>query len=98
MKIVIPGGSGQVGALLARSFRADGHHVTILTRAGSAPDTVAWDGKTLGAWADAIDGAGVVINLAGRNVNCRYTPANKREIMPIAWAMLTSSFACSWLS
>jgi len=83
MKLVIPGGSGQVGAMLARSFRADGHHVTILTRkqGAGASDTVAWDARTLGPWADAIDGADVVINLAGRNVNCRYTPENKREIM-----------------
>ena len=35
----------------------------------------------LGAWTNAIDGADIVINLAGRNVNCRYTPANRREIM-----------------
>ena len=84
MKIVIPGGSGQVGALLERAFRADGHDVIILTRArtGGAPGhVVAWDGKTLGPWADALDGADVVINLAGRNVNCRYTRANREEMM-----------------
>ena len=75
MKIVIPGGTGQVGGLLARAFRADGHDVIILTRAGGAPRPrrVAWDGRTLGPWADEIDGADVVINLAGRSVNCRYT-------------------------
>jgi uncharacterized protein (TIGR01777 family) len=83
MKIVIPGGSGQVGAVLARAFRADGHHVIILTRAGAggAPDAIAWDGRTLGPWADELDGADAVINLAGRNVNCRYTAANKAAMM-----------------
>ena len=83
MKIVIPGGSGQVGALLARAFRADGHHVIILTRAhaGGAPDAIAWDAKTLGPWTDALDGADAVINLAGRSVDCRYTADNRREIM-----------------
>jgi uncharacterized protein (TIGR01777 family) len=40
-----------------------------------------WDARTLGAWASEIDAADVVVNLAGRNVNCRYTPANRRAIM-----------------
>jgi uncharacterized protein (TIGR01777 family) len=39
-----------------------------------------WDAKTLGAWVSEIDGARAVINLAGKNVNCRYTPAALREI------------------
>ena len=41
---------------------------------------VAWDGKTLGDWVQAIDGADIVINLAGRSVNCRYTPENRHAI------------------
>jgi len=83
MKIVIPGGSGQVGALLARTFQADGHEAVVLSRSpASAPwRTVVWDGRTLGDWASELDGADVVINLAGRNVNCRYTPENRRSIM-----------------
>src|SRR3954468_11239297 len=82
MKIVIPGGSGQVGTLLARAFQRDGHEVTVLSRsAGSAPwPIIAWDAATLGSWAEALEGSDVVINLAGRNVNCRYGPANRREI------------------
>ena len=83
LKIVIPGGSGQVGTLLARSFHADGHDVTVLSRTPELRDWrfVHWDAKTLGDWTDEIDGADVLINLAGRNVNCRYTPENRREIM-----------------
>ena len=83
MKIVLPGGSGQVGTVLARALQRDGHEVVVLSRgAGSAPwRVVAWDARTLGPWADEIDGADVVVNLAGRNVNCRYTPANRAEIM-----------------
>ncbi len=42
---------------------------------------VGWDAATLGDWAREVDGADVVINLAGRNVNCRHTPANRRAIM-----------------
>ena len=83
MKIVIPGGSGQVGTLLARKFAADGHDVVILSRGGNA--TVGrgghWDGKTLGDWAGEVDGSDVVINLAGRSVNCRYNEENRRQMM-----------------
>ncbi|MBL8901177.1 MAG: NAD-dependent epimerase/dehydratase family protein, partial [Planctomycetes bacterium] len=82
MKIVIPGGTGQVGALLTRALRADGHHVVVLSRRrGGDGGTVAWDGRTLGPWAAEIDGADVVINLAGRSVNCRYTAANMEAMM-----------------
>ncbi len=82
MKIVIPGGSGQVGSVLTRAFRADGHEVVVIGRsAGDSGNGVVWDGKTVRAWADAIDGADVVINLAGYNVNCRYHQANRDRIM-----------------
>jgi len=83
MKIVMPGGSGQVGTVLARAFARDGHEVVVLSRrAGAQAWRVApWDGATVGEWAREIDGADVVINLAGRSVNCRYTAANRREIL-----------------
>jgi nucleoside-diphosphate-sugar epimerase len=32
MKIVIPGGSGQVGTVLARAFHTEGHDVVVLSR------------------------------------------------------------------
>jgi uncharacterized protein len=82
MKIVIPGGSGQVGTLLARSFVADGHEVVVLSRrAGSAPwRIVEWDAATVAGWSAEIDGTDIVINLAGRSVNCRYNAANRRQI------------------
>jgi len=83
MRIVIPGGTGQVGTLLARSFVADGHEVTVLTRnpKHAAWRVVQWDARTIGAWVAELDGADVVINLAGRNVNCRYTDENRRAIL-----------------
>jgi uncharacterized protein (TIGR01777 family) len=82
MKIVIPGGTGQVGTLLARAFVADGNDVVILSRRPrTAPWRVAgWDAETIGDWAAEIDGADVVINLAGRSVNCRYKAENRRLI------------------
>lgn len=83
MKIVIPGGTGQVGTVLARRFQKDGHEVVVLSRKPhSAPwRVVAWDARTLGSWATEFEGADVIINLAGRSVNCRYTDENRREIM-----------------
>jgi uncharacterized protein (TIGR01777 family) len=82
-RIVIPGGSGQVGNVLARHFHGQGYSVTVLSRRPEpAPwQVLPWNGRELGNWTQAIDGADIVINLAGRNVNCRYTPANRREIM-----------------
>ena len=83
MKIVIPGGSGQVGTILARAFHDGGHAVAVLSRQPQRSPwrVVAWDGATLGSWQREIDGCAVVINLAGRSVNCRYTAANRDEIM-----------------
>ena len=83
MKIVIPGGSGQVGQVLARAFLRDGHDVVILTRergANVAGRTVFWDGRTLGDWTEELEAADVVINLAGQSVNCRYTARNRETI------------------
>ncbi|MBK9168450.1 MAG: TIGR01777 family protein [Bryobacterales bacterium] len=83
MKIVIPGGSGQIGTILAHALHGAGHDVIVLSRgARSCPwRVVRWDGSTPGPWADEIDGCDVVINLAGRSVNCRYTAANRKEIL-----------------
>jgi uncharacterized protein len=75
MKIVLAGGTGQIGHVLRRAFAGD--EVIVIARSGP----VRWDGRTLGPWATALNGADALINLAGRSVDCRYTPANRREIM-----------------
>jgi uncharacterized protein (TIGR01777 family) len=82
MKIVIPGGTGQVGTVLARAFHNDGHEVVVLSRKPhDAPWRVApWDAETMGGWAAEFEGADAVINLAGRSVNCRYNAENRRII------------------
>jgi uncharacterized protein len=82
MKIVIPGGSGQVGHILARHFHENGHAVTVLSRTPRlAPwRVVVWDGVTPGQWIAHVEKSDVCINLSGRSVNCRYTAANRREI------------------
>jgi len=84
MKILIPGGSGQVGTVLARAFQRRGDEVVVLsrTRTDALPwRVVEWDGETLQDWATEFEHADIVINLAGRSVNCRYTPENRRIII-----------------
>lgn len=83
MKVVIPGGSGQVGTILARELQARGHDVVVLSRdLQTRPwKVVRWDAATLGPWAAEVDGCDVLINLTGRNVNCRYTARNRRDIL-----------------
>ena len=83
LRIVLPGGSGQVGTVLARHFHGRGHDVVVLARSQQSVPwrVVPWDGKNPGGWTSELEGADVVINLAGRNVNCRYTAENRREIL-----------------
>jgi uncharacterized protein (TIGR01777 family) len=82
-RIVIPGGSGRVGCVLARYFHGLGDDVIVLSRKPRAESwqVIQWDGRSLGRWAERLNGADVVINLTGRDVDCRYTKANRREIM-----------------
>ena len=84
MKLVIPGGAGQIGSILCPHWRAQGHEVVVLTRApqlGTPWRQVEWDGSTLGPWADELDGCDVVVNLAGRSVNCRYNQNHRQAIL-----------------
>lgn len=82
LRIVLPGGSGQIGQFLARHFQERGHHVTVLTRGPyTAPwQTVHWDSEEDGPWIETLEGADVCINLAGRSVNCRYHADNRAAI------------------
>jgi uncharacterized protein (TIGR01777 family) len=85
LKIIMPGGSGQVGTILARAFHGEGHEVIVLSRRAAEIRVpwrcLEWDGVRLGDWVAELDGADVLINLAGRNVNCRYHPRHRREIL-----------------
>jgi uncharacterized protein len=81
MKIVIPGGSGYVGTVLARALHKQNEVVVLSRRQRKAAwRTVSWDGETLGDWTQEFEGADAVINLAGQSVNCRYTDENRRVI------------------
>jgi uncharacterized protein (TIGR01777 family) len=83
LRVVLAGGNGQVGTVLARHFHAKGDSVVVLARHPiTAPwRSVTWDGLRLGEWVKELNDVDVLINLTGRNVNCRYNTKNRREIM-----------------
>ena len=77
-RIILAGGSGFVGSALAPALRTKGYEPLVL---GREIADLQWDGKTLGDWASALDGAEAVVNLTGKNINCRHTEENRREIL-----------------
>jgi uncharacterized protein len=83
--VVIVGANGFLGRYLTRHFACQGKEVVAVARSrrGWSGDGMflEWDGRSQGPWALALEGAQAVINLAGRSVNCRYTPENRREIL-----------------
>ena len=86
MKVVLPGGTGQVGGILRRGLAGAGHDVVVLSRHPEQLEPgvrhVLWDARTLGGgWTAEIDGADAVVNLAGRTVSCRYTDENLAQMM-----------------
>ncbi len=87
-RVVLAGGSGFLGRRLTTHLREQGYVVTILRRSTPTPDElrdgvdhVTWDNATIGEWARALDGARALVNVVGRSVDCRKTPAQRREIL-----------------
>ena len=84
-KIVIPGGSGFLGRALIEALPRQEWEAVVLTREpGPARDGVtelAWDGRNVGDWAAALDGAEAIVNLAGRSINTRFTAPNRSAIV-----------------
>src|SRR4051812_49242042 len=86
-RIVVAGGSGFLGAGLTPELGAQGYEVVILTRGQAPPGNaervrfVQWDARTPGPWAAELEGAAAVVNLVGRSVDCRKTPANRKVIL-----------------
>ncbi len=84
-KIVLAGGTGQIGKALAEFYKNKAQEIIILSRTAK-PDkgntkTIVWDGATQGTWTKALEGADMLINLTGKNVNCRYNEQNTTEII-----------------
>ena len=84
-KIIIAGANGFIGRYLTRYFHARNWDVVGLARRPDGLDPhcrhVLWDGKTMGAWANELNGAVAVVNLAGRSINCRHNKKNKKQIL-----------------
>ncbi|KIA90790.1 TIGR01777 family oxidoreductase [Kaistella jeonii] len=81
MKIIIAGGAGFLGKELESFFLSKNNQVQILTRNPKNKNDIYWDGRTVGDWKSDLDNADVLINLAGKSVDCRYTEKNKKEIL-----------------
>ena len=83
-KIILAGGTGQIGNALCHYFKDYAEKVIVLSRTQNKTDGtihyVKWDGKYSGTWASELNDADILINLAGKNVNCRYNVKNKKEI------------------
>ena len=84
-KIVLAGGNGYIGTKLAEHYKALTDEVIILARQPQPTDgnvkTLVWDGKNAGDWVSELENADLLVNLCGKNVNCRYTERNKQEIL-----------------
>src|SRR3954470_13236621 len=84
-RVILAGGSGFVGRNLTPALLSSGYDVTVLTRSPEQGQrgvtSIAWDGKTLGDWSRCMDNAAALVNLAGRSINCRHTPENRRAIL-----------------
>lgn len=84
-KLVIAAGTGFLGQILIDHFKNDFGQITILTRGKSEVKGgikfVNWDAKSLNGWESELENTAVLINLAGKSVDCRYTEANKMMIL-----------------
>ncbi len=75
-KIILAGGSGFIGTYLEKYFTHAGYEVIIISR---QPGSVQWTNQD--ALVTALEGAEMLINLAGKSVDCRYNDKNKAEIL-----------------
>jgi uncharacterized protein (TIGR01777 family) len=84
-RIILAGGSGFLGSVLATHFKKAGYEIVILTRwprnRSDGIREVVWDAHTLGNWAHELEGSTAVVNLTGRSVDCRYNGKNRKEIL-----------------
>ncbi|MBC8352148.1 MAG: TIGR01777 family protein [Planctomycetes bacterium] len=83
-KIVLAGGSGFLGRVLANWLSENGYDIVVLSRQAALTPCarcILWDGETIAGWIDELEGAVALINLAGRSVDCRYHARNRRKIL-----------------
>ena len=78
-KIVLAGGSGFIGSYFREQFKKLGYEVILISRKSNNTDTISW--ADTDKIIEALEGAEMLINLAGKSVDCRYNEKNKAEIM-----------------
>jgi len=83
-KVVIAGGTGFVGSILAEHYVQKGYEVVVLSRRHHLDKDgirfVQWDGKNYGSWNQELEATEILINMNGKSVDCRYNEGNKQEI------------------
>jgi uncharacterized protein len=75
-KVILAGGTGFIGQYFEKQFKELGYDVKHISR---QPQHISWNDKA--AIIDALEDGELLINLAGKSVNCRYNETNKKEIM-----------------
>jgi uncharacterized protein (TIGR01777 family) len=84
-KIVLAGGNGYLGTVLAAHYKNIANEIIILSRHPKTPEanikTLVWDGRREGDWMAELENADLLVNLCGENVNCRYTRKNRQAIL-----------------
>ncbi|WP_456314013.1 TIGR01777 family oxidoreductase [Pseudomonas shirazensis] len=91
-KLIIAAGTGFLGKVLIHKFKDKFDEIVILTRGKSKTidgiKYVNWNAKNFSGWENELENATVLINLAGKSVDCRYTKENKKEIL---WSRIQST-------
>ena len=84
-KLIIAAGTGFLGNVLIQHFKNKFEEIIILTRGKSEIKNqikyVNWNAKSFSGWENELENTDVLINLAGKSVDCRYTEKNKAEIL-----------------
>ena len=84
-KLVIAAGTGFLGQVLVDYFKDKVSEIIVLTRGKPRYENgikfVHWNATTFTGWESELENADVLINLAGKSVDCRYNAANKKEIL-----------------
>lgn len=80
-KVVIAGGTGFIGKALSAHLAKLGYEVVLLGRRESGGNVVHWDGRTVGPWKDALEGAEAVVNLAGARIDKHWSSKYREQIV-----------------